>query len=469
MEAIPLLNINAALPTTAGMETAAAAPQPGTGFELLLGTLTGQLQKEDLTRMLDDGQLLALLAGRGQGGQAMPQLPQDLIAQLPEEMQLAIRRLPQQGLLQGLQPVGGVPNVAVPSGQVAEPQLPTTEKPGITPESAQIVKAEETTGFKQLGLPLDKPLPTTTPAQAFPEQPQPGKLQQTANGPPLDPVKALQPVSQTIEPVIPTQTGAVESGDPRFGKLLGKLAESNPQRKEASTVPATPPRSETWLSGVQQLQPAADGSNNPFGDLLQNQGRDPGDQANDPPRIEPSHLQAGFNLHRQAPQPVTPSARPPTATISLPSGRVVEEKAIYEQVAGHIQGSRNGKSGHASLRLHPAELGEVKLDLSVHHDRVRAEIHAQNSQVQGVLERNLPRLRDALEQQGLHIESLQVSVDSGHSQTGNWQQQFAGQFQQHRPPTPHQPYRQPGLPQELETTVEPNRPYRHGQGLSLRI
>ena len=65
-----------------------------------------------------------------------------------------------------------------------------------------------------------------------------------------------------------------------------------------------------------------------------------------------------------------------------------------------------------TLRLHPEELGHVKLELVMDKDSVRAHLHAQSQQVQEVLERHLPRLRDALEMQGLKIDQLQVSVDS---------------------------------------------------------
>jgi flagellar hook-length control protein FliK len=71
------------------------------------------------------------------------------------------------------------------------------------------------------------------------------------------------------------------------------------------------------------------------------------------------------------------------------------------------------------LRLQPAELGSLKLDLKIEGDRVQAHLHAQTHQVQEVLERNLPQLRSALAEQGLKIDQFLVNVD---------QRQAEGQF-----------------------------------------
>jgi len=124
------------------------------------------------------------------------------------------------------------------------------------------------------------------------------------------------------------------------------------------------------------------------------------------------------------------------------------------------------ETGSVTLRLHPEELGQVKVELVMDKDSVRAHLHAQSQQVQEVLERHLPRLRDALEQQGLKIDQLQVSVDSQHH--GNRetfqqheQQRFAG-FQ--KMPASLAGYK--GEPGAAPTTQAPT---RQGSGLSLRI
>jgi flagellar hook-length control protein FliK len=110
--------------------------------------------------------------------------------------------------------------------------------------------------------------------------------------------------------------------------------------------------------------------------------------------------------------------------LRLPSGQTVDEFRIVEQIVSRIQPSRPQEPGRIHIKLHPEELGEVKLNLVLDQDRVKAQLTAQSQQVQEVLERHLPRLRDALEQQGFKLDQLQVSVDSrGAGERGFSQQQ----------------------------------------------
>ena len=119
---------------------------------------------------------------------------------------------------------------------------------------------------------------------------------------------------------------------------------------------------------------------------------------------------------------------PSTATIQLPSGLQVAESQIFDQVVTHLSGSVNGDSGRMVLRLNPAELGSLKLDVVVDGDEVRANIHAQSQQVQEVIERHLPQLRNALAEQGLKIEQFRVDIDKQQSEGGF--ESFAEQQQQ---------------------------------------
>ena len=65
-----------------------------------------------------------------------------------------------------------------------------------------------------------------------------------------------------------------------------------------------------------------------------------------------------------------------------------------------------------NIRLHPAELGALKIDLTVAEGSVRASVVAQNHQVQEIIEKNLARLRTILEDQGFTVDQLTVTVES---------------------------------------------------------
>ena len=117
-----------------------------------------------------------------------------------------------------------------------------------------------------------------------------------------------------------------------------------------------------------------------------------------------------------------------TATLRLPSGAEVPHSHIVNQVTDHFSVNRNLESGSVVLRLHPAELGELRMEIKVEQDNIKAHITTHNPQVQDILDRNIPRLREILEQQGMNLEHIQVSVAADDGGSGQFfQEQFAQQ------------------------------------------
>ena len=159
-------------------------------------------------------------------------------------------------------------------------------------------------------------------------------------------------------------------------------------------------------------------------------------------------------------------ALPQAPTVQLPSGQQVAESQIFDQVVTHLSGSVNGQSGKMVLRLQPAELGSLKLELTIEGDKIRANLHAQTQQVQEVLERNLPQLRSALAEQGLKIDQFQVTSDKDSDQ----QSQFENlSQQQHDGSQQHSDLQQADVDSE-----ELNIPLAHllqngGGGISLHV
>lgn len=206
-----------------------------------------------------------------------------------------------------------------------------------------------------------------------------------------------------------------ETTDPRFAGLLrprhsqgresaafhhrGPGAEPVTEEpgRPSSTVDDLQRRVETTMDAVRQEQAPG-----------QQQGHSPATRL-----VEQLLNPASQHAHQPAPTAGGEVARvmPQTPVVPLTSGQTVTESQIFDQVVTRMAGSFNGQSGRMVLRLHPAELGSLKLDLKVEGDRVQAHLHAQTHQVQEVLERNLPQLRSALAEQGLKIDQFQVDVD----------------------------------------------------------
>jgi len=127
----------------------------------------------------------------------------------------------------------------------------------------------------------------------------------------------------------------------------------------------------------------------------------------------------------------------PIKLIQLPSGQQLPETLVVDQVVSHLAAGNNGETSRMLLRLNPAELGTLRIELTMEGDKLRAQLHAQTQQVQEVLDRHLPQLRDALQMQGLKIDSFRVDVQAGHSQArdqaSQWQQPQQQGHQGHRP------------------------------------
>ena len=157
---------------------------------------------------------------------------------------------------------------------------------------------------------------------------------------------------------------------------------------------------------------------------------------------------------------------PGSLSLHLPSGVEIPHSQIIDQVTGHFAVNRSLESGTITMRLHPAELGELRMEIKVEQDNIKAHITAQNPQVQDILERNLPRLREVLQQQGMNLAHMQVSVTTdggGNSQL--FQEQFNRQQFENpgRSNTSRVSFSLPEEDQESPLSVDPN------QNLSVHI
>jgi hypothetical protein len=101
------------------------------------------------------------------------------------------------------------------------------------------------------------------------------------------------------------------------------------------------------------------------------------------------------------------------STARLPSGLFVPESQIIDHVIRQMTFNTTRNSHTISIKMHPEELGSLKMDLAHNEHGIRAHIQVQSQQVQDILEKYLFRLKDSFEQQGLTLDSIQVSVNSG--------------------------------------------------------
>ncbi len=104
------------------------------------------------------------------------------------------------------------------------------------------------------------------------------------------------------------------------------------------------------------------------------------------------------------------------------SGQLVLEHPVSPTAAGRDDGPAqfsarilrglttmfNQRGGVMTMRLHPPELGELRVQMTLSQGRVSAEFLATTQSAHALLERSLTSLRSALETHGLSVERLTV-------------------------------------------------------------
>ncbi len=98
-----------------------------------------------------------------------------------------------------------------------------------------------------------------------------------------------------------------------------------------------------------------------------------------------------------------------------------QQQQIFNQLSLAV--ARGMKSGehHLTLRLHPAELGDVKVDLVMKGDEISAHFNIANSKVKETLETSLDEFRQDMEQKGFILGELNVSVGGQEDPGEAWQ------------------------------------------------
>jgi len=72
------------------------------------------------------------------------------------------------------------------------------------------------------------------------------------------------------------------------------------------------------------------------------------------------------------------------------------------------------------IQLKPEFLGKLDLSISSENGQVTARFNAENYRVKEVIEANLNQLRDALAEQGVKVDQLQVNVGTPRDHSGHW-------------------------------------------------
>ncbi|MFO8086004.1 MAG: flagellar hook-length control protein FliK [Desulfobacterales bacterium] len=99
------------------------------------------------------------------------------------------------------------------------------------------------------------------------------------------------------------------------------------------------------------------------------------------------------------------------------------ENSVLGQIAARLfTGVRQGM-GNMTINLYPPELGKVKVKIVSEKGSLNVHLHSQNHYVVGVLEKYLSMLQHSLENHGIALSDLQVSVESENQEGSQFENQ----------------------------------------------
>ena len=152
-------------------------------------------------------------------------------------------------------------------------------------------------------------------------------------------------------------------------------------------------------------------------------------------------------------------------TTPSPHSSFVRDQEIINQLVERFTAQTRLQTSRLSLQLHPAELGELKIDVIVKGDVLKANNYAQTHQAGELIDRNIHRLREILQDQGLSVGDLIVSfksdsIDDYSSQHGQLYQDQTRYLKQPDKPTPTSTL-------EIEETLVANQNDQSGVNLTI--
>ncbi len=104
----------------------------------------------------------------------------------------------------------------------------------------------------------------------------------------------------------------------------------------------------------------------------------------------------------------------PECTVTIDDPTSIANEA---RLARGLTSVLNQKGGAVTLRLTPAEMGTVRIQLQLSGSSVSAQFHTETSGARSLLQQQMSTLRTALEAQGLQVDRL--TVQTSNSSTGS--------------------------------------------------
>jgi flagellar hook-length control protein FliK len=169
-----------------------------------------------------------------------------------------------------------------------------------------------------------------------------------------------------------------------------------------------------------------------------------------PAAVRAAHVETAINLEQLTQQMGAEAAARtgarPTAVLNASGGvtaagaesaapladlRTPEDQQFAGRVMRGLNAMINQRGGVMNMKLTPPELGTLRIQMSINQGAVTAQFTASTEQAQQMLERGMSGLRTALQQHGLTVERLGVSLNGTEQQSSGQMRNESGDAQQH--------------------------------------
>lgn len=98
--------------------------------------------------------------------------------------------------------------------------------------------------------------------------------------------------------------------------------------------------------------------------------------------------------------------------VPVPYSSQVDAYELIDQIAKNVRVTMAGAETSMEMQLNPEHLGKLYLNVTEREGVVRAQIAAQNTAVKEALETQLVELRQSLNQQGIKVDAIEVTVST---------------------------------------------------------
>lgn len=251
--------------------------------------------------------------------------------------------------------------------------------------------ASQTTAEREMATPASAGRPAPAPDQGKPAailaQAAPESRDTSAARPPATPAAPNAPTTKPASPQ-PTNSAVTASPDQDANSAAGTSSRAAPATPAATTAAASPASAEAAES-----EPADTPSITGISDA---------------PEAMPKFAQGADRAPKLAPKlPEEPHARFTVKT---------DDKLAAQAAKGLAAALRQG-GGSVTMRLHPEDLGELRVRVEMAGGHVGASFQVGNAQAQRLLGKTLDDLRSALEARGLSVDRLDVHLTdhAGHT------------------------------------------------------